>query len=126
MTMEIPPPHRGTVTTDDGLELQVSDWRLPAGAARRGCLLIVHGLGAGVSVAWQLHDERQRPPAVIVAGAPELRLGRGAGFAAALDTPLGAGTELRIVQERAGWLEVELPNGQRGWLADEGVARVLR
>ena len=100
-------------------------WRRTA-LAVGGVLLIVHGLGAGVSVAWQVHDERQRPPAVIVTGAPELRLGRGAAFAAALDTPLGAGTELRIVQERAGWLEVELPNGQRGWLADEGVARVLR
>lgn len=45
MTIESPPPRTGIVIADDGLALQVSDWRLPAGAARRGCLLIVHGLG---------------------------------------------------------------------------------
>ncbi len=45
MTDEMAPARPGIVTTDDGLELQVSDWRLQPGAARRGCLLIVHGLG---------------------------------------------------------------------------------
>lgn len=45
MTNETSPARSGIVTTDDGLALQVSDWRLPVGAARRGCLLIVHGLG---------------------------------------------------------------------------------
>jgi alpha-beta hydrolase superfamily lysophospholipase len=45
MTDDIAPPRSGIVTTNDGVQLQVSDWRLPAGAARRGCLLIVHGLG---------------------------------------------------------------------------------
>ena len=34
-----------TITTADGLALHAEDWLLPAGIARRGSALIVHGLG---------------------------------------------------------------------------------
>lgn len=45
MSTPMPPMPAGTVKTADGLELPLVDWPLPAGAERRGSILIVHGLG---------------------------------------------------------------------------------
>jgi tetratricopeptide (TPR) repeat protein len=89
-----------------------------------GGLVILHGLGAATSVGWELSSQTQTPAAVIVQGHPILRLGRGEGQDAALSDPLGPGVELRILSERAGWLEVSLVDGQTGWIPAEGVERL--
>jgi hypothetical protein len=88
------------------------------------CLLIAVGLANAASVGWQLHDETQRPPAVVVGGEHILRLGRGEGYDPALTQPLGPGVELRTLSQRADWVEVELRDGKSGWLPLNAVEKV--
>lgn len=97
--------------------------RLPALLAT-GATLAALGLIAGAALAWQAHDESARPAGVVLADEVVLRLGRGAGYDAALREPLGSGIELRIVDERGGWYEVLLANGVTGWLPAEAVGKV--
>lgn len=74
-----------------------------------GTLLLV-GVGRDI-----LYDQ-QHPQIVIVDGAHTLRLGRGEGHDAALDTPLSPGVVGRVLQERGDWLEIQLDNGITGWI----------
>lgn len=86
-----------------------------------GGIILLHGFGAASSVAVDLRNESNTPSAVIVDAEPLLRMGRGAGQDVALSEPLGPGIELRVLSERAGWLEIELVDGQTGWIPAEGV-----
>ena len=89
-----------------------------------GGLAVLLGLSFAASVVWQMNDETQYPPAVIVDQEFILRLGRGQGSDAALKQPLGPGIELRILQQRGDWVEVRLTNDQTGWLPVEAVERI--
>ncbi len=88
------------------------------------CLAIVLGLANAASVAWQLHDETHHPPAVIANGEHVLRLGRGEGHDPALSQPLGPGVELQILNQRADWVEVQLPDNQTGWLPASAIKEI--
>ncbi|MBU0617150.1 MAG: tetratricopeptide repeat protein [Planctomycetes bacterium] len=88
------------------------------------CLVVLLALANAASVAWQLHDEAQHPPAVVVQGEHILRLGRGEGHDPALNQPLGPGVELRILNQRADWVEVQLPDDKTGWLPVETIERI--
>ena len=81
-----------------------------------GVIVALLGLSFAASVGWQMQDETQRPPGVLVGEKMVLRLGRGEGYDAALKQPLGPGVEVRILQRRGDWIEVSLPNDQTGWL----------
>lgn len=96
-------------------------WRPMATA---GVLLVAVGLANAVSVAVQLRTESHTPAAVVVSDEATLRLGRGEGYDPALDQPLGPGVEVRIRNERGGWAEVELFDGQTGWLPLSALERV--
>ncbi len=85
---------------------------------------LVVGVAAGGSALWELRDRASRPHAVVVVGGTTLRLGRGESYEPALRDALGAGVELRILQERGGWVEVQLRDDQTGWLPAETVERV--
>lgn len=98
-------------------------WRIPALAWVAGGALAVAGLAAG-SLVVQLRDEAAAPPAVVIRPETTLRLGRGEGYDPALAAPLGAGVELRIINERGDWVEVRLPTGLTGWLPAAAVERV--
>lgn len=57
------------------------------------------------------------------------RSGNGRGFAPVRSTPLPAGTECRLREDRPGWTEIELADGTRGWVESdrvESVAALLR
>lgn len=88
------------------------------------CLAVVLGLANGASVAWQLQDQTYRPPAVVVHGDHILRLGRGEGYDPALNQPLGPGVEFRILNQRADWVEVQLPNDKTGWLPASAIEKI--
>lgn len=87
-------------------------------------ILIGLSLANGVSVGWQLREESVHPQAVILTGPQTLRSGRGEGYEPVLKQTLGAGVEMRILNERADWVEVELRDGHTGWLPVAALERV--
>jgi tetratricopeptide (TPR) repeat protein len=105
-----------------GLALRLR-WRSRA-LLTLSCLVVLLALANAASVAWQLHDEARRPPAVVLKGEHVLRLGRGEGYDPALNQPLGPGVELRILNQRADWVEVQLPDDQTGWLPASAIKRI--
>lgn len=85
---------------------------------------ILLSLAVSASAILELRGELLRPPAVVIAGDQVLRSGRGEGYEPAIQGRLGAGVEVRVVQERGGWVEIELRNGIRGWLPETVIERV--
>jgi tetratricopeptide (TPR) repeat protein len=89
-----------------------------------GVVSALLGLACAASVNWQMYDEARYPSAVVVTGDQTLRLGRGEGYEPAIKQPLGPGVELRVLQQRADWVEVQLGNGQTGWLPAAAIERI--
>lgn len=98
-------------------------WKPRMGLTAVGSAGALTGLLLGCSVLWQLHHDAKTPPAVVLE-TQTLRLGRGEGHDAALSQPLGPGVELRVLEDRAGWVRVELVDGKTGWLPATAVDRV--
>ena len=57
-----------------------------------------------------------RPPAVLLETGTVLRKGNGDGFEPAFVETLGPGVECTVLEERPGWLRLELPDGRSGWV----------
>ncbi len=76
------------------------------------------------SLTWQAQELAQRREAVLIRGGVTLRAGRGDGHDAVLQSPLGEGVELRILQQRGDWAEVRLPDGISGWVPLAALERV--
>lgn len=81
------------------------------------------GLMLGSVLLQAAHLRRDRP-GVIVAAETVARKGDGASFEPSFREPLHAGTEFRIVEDRGDWLQVELADGRRCWLAAADIERV--
>lgn len=64
-----------------------------------------------------------RPPAVLLEPNTVLRKGNGDGFEPAFVETLGPGVECTVIEERPGWVRLELPDGRGGWARDTQVAR---
>ena len=77
-----------------------------------------------VSIAVESRSHAQHPPGVVVAQQVEVRKGSGQTFVPAFDRALGAGTEFVVVERRGTWWEIELPNGQAGWIPAEAAELV--
>jgi tetratricopeptide (TPR) repeat protein len=66
---------------------------------------------------WQQDQEGQRPLAVVAFSNMTLRRGNGTMFAPHADLPtVHRGMEARLLHERGGWMQVEFPGGEVGWL----------
>jgi tetratricopeptide (TPR) repeat protein len=96
---------------------------------RRGLQLagvagVLVGAVAGVSLHAQLSGDARHPPAVVVGEAACLHTRREPQTSSANGPLLGPGVELRILQQRGGWLEVRLGSGQTGWLLATAVERI--
>lgn len=87
-------------------------------------LFIVFGFANGTSVYYQIHEDANHPQAVILTGPQTLRTGRGEGYEPAIKQTLGPGIEVRILNERADWVEVELRDGHAGWLPLTAIEKV--
>lgn len=85
---------------------------------------IVLGLANVASIAWEQHEHVTHPAAVVVGKPIVLRLGRGESYDAALNAPLGPGVEVRILNSSGDWAEVQLVDGQTGWLPLTNVERI--
>ena len=85
----------------------------------------VVAVAAGASVATELLSTNPEA-AVIVAAEVTARRGDSAAYEASFTTPLHAGTELRVLEERNDWFHVTLDDGRRTWLPAHAVAVVGR
>ena len=91
-------------------------------AAARGALataLWTAGVAGALFGGSLLADEalrRMNPRAVLVDRDVVLRKGNGDGFEPAFAEALGPGVECTVLEERPGWLRVELPDGRTGWV----------
>ena len=57
-----------------------------------------------------------RPSRVAVVVPQEIAAHSGNDVQSAVRFKLQTGAELRVIEERAGWLRIELPDGQQGWI----------
>ena len=91
-----------------------------------GAALVAGATAAGVW-AWVEDDRARRHwgerTAVLTAGA-ELRTGNSEDYPKRIDGRLPAGTELRVLGDRGGWLHVELGSGIAGWVRGDRAAVV--
>ena len=82
-------------------------------------------VGAGGSVAMELLSPGPQA-AVIVASEVTARRGDSDAYEPSFVTPLHAGTELLVIEERNDWFHVRLADGRRAWLPAPAVAVVGR
>jgi hypothetical protein len=92
-------------------------WRWPAIAAG------VVWIAMGVSVASDILGADENRQGVVLADDVVVRKGNSEGFDPKFEQPLHQGVEFRVLEQRPGWLSIELPDGKTGWIraADAGL-----
>lgn len=70
------------------------------------------------SLAANTYQASRRPAGVILAEEVTARKGDSTTFEPAFKAPLHAGTEFTLLEKRAGWYHIELPDGQRCWIPE--------
>ena len=68
------------------------------------------------SLATETWLEGRRPPGVIVASVVVARKGDGEMYQPSFKEPLHTGTEFALLEDRADWRHIELPDGRRCWI----------
>lgn len=71
----------------------------------------------------RLHSLRD---GVVVAQEVEIRKGDGTAYQRSYLDPLHAGAEFRLLEDRAGWYRILLPDGRRGWIPGTAAVMVER
>lgn len=94
-------------------------WLLAAGA----CLIASIGLTASLSTQQWL--ERTSPPGVVLDMDVVVYKGPGVGYQRQFEQPLQSGTEFTLRERRGAWWNIELPDGQRGWIDRAHAALVV-
>jgi hypothetical protein len=89
--------------------------------------IALFGLVLLCAALWIWSDCRARrlydPCAVVNRGGVFLRKGNGLAYDQRLPAPLRPGLETRCLFEREGWLQVEMPTGEIGWVPTHAVLR---
>ena len=88
---------------------------LTYGIAVVAVLLAVGILSVGVRVS----EARSKAPAVVVAASVEVRSGPGEDYLT--EFSLHAGAEIRVLEQRNGWVRIALPGDLQGWMPGEAV-----
>lgn len=102
----------------------VAFWLVLGGRAvwRRRWLTVVTltaavlAVACGASLAVADWHERNAPAGVVTALDVPVNKGPGTGYPRQFEQPLQPGTEFNRVGRRAGWWEIELPDGKGGWI----------
>jgi hypothetical protein len=79
-------------------------------------LLAVAWLACGTSVAVDALAAGGRLDGVVLVDDVTVRMGNGDGFEPRFEERLHQGVEFRVLERRAGWLRIELPNDMTGWI----------
>jgi hypothetical protein len=80
-------------------------------------------LAPGISVAADLFTSSDRE-AVVLADDVVVRKGNSEGFEPQFLEPVHQGLEVRVLDERVGWLYIELPNAKTGWIRADQAALI--
>jgi tetratricopeptide (TPR) repeat protein len=78
-------------------------------------------IAGSVSIACSMYESAHNTFAVVKSAEVMPRQGDSDGYSPALDAPLHAATEVRILTTRGAWCQIELPNGLTGWLPAEAL-----
>ena len=93
-----------------------------SGAAWVAALLAVACAASLAIGAWV---DRNSPQGVITSMDVPVHKGPGTGYQRQFEQPLQSGTEFTRIGGRAGWWEIELPDGQSGWI-DASTAALIQ
>jgi hypothetical protein len=105
----------------------VTRWRMTHHSSLRavGWLSVFAALGfAGTLVfdVWQYNEERQHPFVVVARDGVVLRTGNGLAYPTRDKLPaLNRGVEARLLYARGDWLQIELGQGEAGWVRRDQV-----
>ncbi|MHC5006568.1 MAG: SH3 domain-containing protein [Planctomycetota bacterium] len=88
-------------------------WRWPAIA------LAVIWLASGISVSTDVLLGGDQLEGVVLADEVVVRKGNGVGFEPQFEEPLYQGVEFRLLEQRPGWLHIELANDKTGWIRSD-------
>jgi len=83
------------------------------------CALGAAIFGVTVAAPQLIHSAARE--GVIISDDVTVRMGNGEGFEAQFAEPIHEGVEFTVVEKRGEWLEIELPNGGRGWVRADQV-----
>jgi hypothetical protein len=81
-------------------------------------------LACGTSVIVDLALDEAGRQGVVLLDDVTARKGNGEGFEPQFEEPLHQGVEFEVLDQRPGWFQIELPDGQRGWIRTDQAALV--
>lgn len=81
-------------------------------------LCLALALALAVSTFLSFHDRNQHPPAVLVAPQTHVYRGNSTTYEEVFTEPVHAGAEVKIIENRDGWLRIAFPNGENGWVRE--------
>lgn len=87
-------------------------------------ICLVLSVGAGMSVAIDRWQDRNRPDGVIVAIDVAAYNGPGESYRRRFEQPLQPGVEFELRSRRGDWWKIELPDGNLGWI-ESGTAELV-
>lgn len=97
-------------------------WMLRRGGLMTaGLVLLALAVTLGIAVLDRELGASPRELVVVARDGVSLRKGDGEAFPAWFPTPLNRGVEAEVLFRRGGWLQVELPGGEVGWVAGADV-----
>ena len=76
-------------------------------------------VGMVVSVMVEQHALSTHRSGVIVSDSVVARQGDSTNYPESFSDPLGAGIEFDVIEQRPGWLHIELSNDQDTWIPDK-------
>jgi tetratricopeptide (TPR) repeat protein len=107
--------------------LAATGWRMDGRSSLRKlgviamALALVSGLRWGLR-RWEALEQTQHPVVVMAAEATPLRTGNGLSYPGHKGLPsVSRGMEARLQFARGGWLQIEFPGGEVGWVQRAGV-----
>jgi len=90
--------------------------RLRSIAIPVACTLLITGAVLLCTVVVDVIAPNWRPQGVTVSDGVVVRKGNGDGFEPAFAQPLSQGVEFRVLEQRPGWIQIRLPDGNSGWI----------
>jgi tetratricopeptide (TPR) repeat protein len=85
---------------------------------------LVAAVALGASLAVEALDARGED-AVVVARQVDVRSGNGPQFPTVYEQPVEGGVELRVIETRGAWRQVEFPDGAVGWVEAHAVETIV-